>query len=47
MKKDIVLNIDMCIKYYQTYEYTLSFLILEICHKINRKKCNFLKNWLR
>lgn len=43
MKKDLVLNIDMCIKYYQTYEYTLSFLILEICHKINRKKCNFFK----
>lgn len=42
-KKDIVLNIDMCIKYYQTNEYTLSFLILEICHKINRKKCYFLK----
>lgn len=43
MKKDLVLNIDMCIKYYQTYEYTISFLILEICHKINRKKCYFLK----
>lgn len=38
MKKDIVLNIDMRIKYYQTYEYTQSFWILEICHKIDRKK---------
>lgn len=43
MKKDLVLNIDRCIKYYQTYEYTLSFLILEICHKKKPQEVLFFK----